>query len=154
MGIFDFLFKNKKNSELCSKWNLGDLKNLDDITLKDMQTNPIWVNDLSGEFEDDFDESSERPILNVTDVCSALFSQFASIAVLAEFPKENEIGSVNIEDVNNISCAAVWRNDEWIVGKKAFAGKENIEIKVIPSINGANNILFIYDPKSDSGKRI
>ncbi len=58
MGIIDIFKRTKKEN-----WVLGNLKQLDEITLQDMVTNPIWVNDLSGEQLGDYDEASERPVI-------------------------------------------------------------------------------------------
>ena len=63
-----FFCKNK------NKWTLGELKNLDDISIDDMTANPIWANDLSGEWEDGFDESSERPLIGANDVTEKMLS--------------------------------------------------------------------------------
>jgi len=148
MGIFGFIF-GKKGTD----WKLGALKNLDDITLDDMKINPIWANDVSGEWEDNFDESSERPLLGTNDITKAMLSEFVSISMLVEFPNENELGSANIEDDSSISCVAVWRNSEWLDVGKAFESESDIEIKAIPTINGKKGVVFVYDPSSDRGKK-
>ena len=151
MGFFDFIFGKEPSSN--ERWGLGDLKNLDEITVDDMKKNPIWINDGSGESIDGFDEVSERPVLGTTDVDSDILSQFISISILVEFPNENEFGSANIQDDGSISWVAVWREGAWVGGSEGFEGKADIEIQAIPSIQGEANILFVYDPKSDRGKR-
>ena len=143
MGIF------KKNNK---SWSLGNLKNLEDITLDDMKNNPIWVNDITGEWENDFDESSERPIIGTNDITSSMIDEFVSISMLVKFPSESEFGSANLEEDGSITCLAVWRDDEWIIGSKAFQGIDDIEIEIIPAINGENNIIYIYDLKLDVGR--
>ena len=152
MGIFARIF-GKSSSDNNNKLNLGNLKNLDDITLDDMKNNPIWINDVSGEWEDEFDESSERPVLGATDITKGMRSEFISISMLVEFPNDDAFGSANLEDDGTISCVAIWENNEWVDGRKAFQNKDNVDIKLIPTVEGEANILFVYDPKSDKGKR-
>ncbi len=144
MGFFR---KNKNN------WTLGELKNLDDISLDDMKNYPIWINDLSGEWENGFDESSERPLIGANDITDDILSEFVSISVLVKFPDQNEFGSANLEDDGSVSCIAVWRNNEWVIGSKAFQEQSDIELSVIPSIIGEEDVTYIYDPKSDIGNK-
>ena len=133
--------------------SLGPLKNLEDITLEDMKNNPIWVNDLAGEWEDDFDESSERPILGTEDITSEIIDEFVSISMLVKVNDENIFGSANLEEDGSVSCLAIWQDNKWIISNKAFQGKDHVEIEVIPSIDGVKNNIYNYDLKLDVGRK-
>lgn len=132
-------------------WRLGALQQT--ITLDDLKKNRVWVNDCSGEWEDGHDESSIRPVLDMDDVSHALLQAYASVSVLAECTGTGELCSIDIEPDGGVACLAVWRNSEWITGRNAFDGFPEIEIKAIPSILGERDVCFLYDPRTDKGKR-
>jgi len=135
---------------LFSKFNLGELKNLDDITIDDMKENPIWVNDLSGETVEGYDESSERPVLNTNNVTKKLISKFFSVTILIYCDELKLHGAANVESLTETSTLVFWKDRKWQENND-FIERESITIKCIPEINGAKDFNFKYNIESDTG---
>ncbi len=143
MKFFNNLFRPKRVL-------LGDLKHLDEITLNDMQSFPVWVNDLSGEHIEGFNETSERPILNFKNVSKKILSQYVSIAILIKLP-EKQFGAVNIDKDWKAHSAVIWKDNEWIFLHKYYVNLKNITFVSIPRLNSKSNVKFDYNLKEDIG---
>lgn len=135
------------------KIELGPLKNLDDITIEDMQKYPIWINDVSGEHEEGFDESSERPVINSDDVTKKILSSYVSVSILVKCEQLNLPGSANIEEDGSISVLVFWKDGKWQPNNK-FIKEDKIIIQSVPSIKGEKNIKFEYNLKDDIGSQV
>lgn len=152
MGILDKLFgyKEPRGVGKPKRNSLGPLKRLEDITLQDMRENPIWVCDLSGEWEEGYDETSQRPLTEANHVTEDMLDEFVSVSVLIKFTNSDEWGSADVDENGNLCALAVWRENEWIDGRHAFDGKEQVELEVIPVILGGDTHHYVYCPKTDT----
>ncbi len=134
------------------QYQLGSLKMLEDITLDDMLENPIWVNDLSGEGEDDFDETAERPVIGAKEVTYDMIDDFVSVSVLIKFPEIDKFGSANVVENGTLDAVAIWDDGDWVDGRQFFQDKEKAKLEVIPDILDGKDKSFVYDPKTDTAR--
>ena len=118
-----------------------------------MKKYPIWVNDLSGEYTDGFDETSERPIINATELTEKMLIKYFLVNILVRCEEFNLWGVANIDENEELSVLVFWKNRKWQINKD-FIGKNKIIIESVPSIKGRSNLRFEYDLKLDKGRLI
>jgi hypothetical protein len=131
------------------KIKLGPLKSLEDITINDMIEYPIWVEDLSGESLDDFDETAERPIVNTKDVTKEMLENYVRVNVLVEVVGTDILSCAYVEDDGTLSTLVAWVNDNWIDLNKHLDERKEIILKPIPSIFGKRHN-FKFNHKEDT----
>ena len=136
------------------KIELGVLKNLDEITIDDMKKNPIWVADLSGENKKNYDESSQRPILNTVNLTNKLHKDFVTISILIEVEGKNIFGSSDFEEDCSLSTVVLWKNDNWIDANKILNKEDEIILVTPVQINGKKNVKFRYNIENDTAEQI
>lgn len=115
---------------------LGDLNRLEDMTLSDSETHPIWVNDLSGEGVEGFDETSRRPVIGCTDVTREILKRYVEVSVAIRIANSGLLGCANVERDLRLSCIAIWKGGEWLAPKDVAGSLNGAEICVVPTIDG------------------
>ena len=114
----------------------GDLKGLEDVTLSDFDTHPIWVTDLSGEGAAGFDETAQRPVLECTDVTKQMLKQFVDVSVAINVTDTDFRGSANIDRNLGLSCIAIWHDGKWKNPKNIATFPDGADVRAVPTING------------------
>lgn len=133
---------------------LGKLKNLEEITLDDMYQNPIWVNDLSGENDEESDETSERPLIGATDVTKQVLKEFVSVSIFIKVVGSNMYGSAHYDEDGNLSAMSFWSDKSWQSPSAIFPKGEKVIVEAIPSIEGEKNCRFILNIDKDIATKI
>ncbi len=121
---------------LFSGIRLGPLKSLEDITIHDMMQYPIWVEDLSGESRDDFDETAQRPVTNTRDVTTKMLREYVKVNVLIEIEGTDILASADVEEDASLSGLVAWIDDSWIDLNKHIDDSVAIYVRPVPSILG------------------
>ena len=151
MGIFD-LFKKKEKVQL--NVELGELKKLDDISLEDMKNYPVWVNDLSGENIEEFDETSERPIINNISISKHLVKKFVSVTVLTKIENSEDYATVNYERDGTFVDLCPWKDGKWSNIQTVFPELGTIKLESLVEIEGIKLAKINYDLQKDKGELI
>jgi hypothetical protein len=134
-------------------FQLGNLKRLEDMSLSDFTEHPIWVADLSGECDDGFDETSQRPVVGTCDVTKSMLKEFVSVSVLIAISGTDIQGTADVSEDLNLSTLCLWQDDEWKSPKEIRGFPEDAHVEVIPTIEGQENLRLSYDPRSDIATR-
>jgi hypothetical protein len=159
MGFFDFLKSKKTIDNLVNEnekenidYSLGNLITLEEHTIQDMISNPVFVNDLTGEDENDkFDETSVRPILDSVNVNRKLAKTFFEVSILAKIIDSEIFCSVNYQEDGKFSLLYPWKDGQWIEARFAFPNKKHITLLAIPEIEGKSNVQIEYNIVDDIG---
>jgi len=132
----------------------GDLVTLDDITIEDMMSNKVWVNDLSGESEDGFDETSIRPLLNVDNITKEMVESFLEVSILIKIKGTEIYGSANIDIEGNLEVVLVWHNESWENIEKVYSESERIIITTLVSVFNESDNEYEYYWGTEKAKKI
>ena len=132
----------------------GGLVTLDDITLEDMKSNKVWVNDLSGENEDGFDETSIRPLLNVDNITKEMVEAFVEVSILIKIKGTEIYGSANIDAEGNLEVISIWHNESWENIEKVCSENEKIILTNLVSVFNESDNEYEYYWRKDRAKRI
>lgn len=153
MGLLNRIFGGRKKEDCIVKTThqLGALRRMKEITLTEMQEYPIWVNDLSGEWKEGFDVTSERPVVGATEVTPLLMKEFGMATVLIRFCRTGEWGIIYYEGKGKFSAAAVWHDGVFVDGCQILKVSGPAEFEVVPSIYDLKKQRFTYDPNTDKG---
>jgi hypothetical protein len=150
MGLLDFIKKIIVN-KFGSSYQLGANKQLEKFVLDDMKEYPVWVNDLSGEFEDGFDESSQRPIIGEINVNKRFAREFLTVTILVKDSDSNIYATVNYEQDGTFSTLCIWQDNSWIGSDDLFPNLESKIFIAIPQIEGIKEARIKYNLKNDTG---
>jgi len=159
MSILNFLKKGKNDSISKSgdiriksdkEYQLGSLKSLEEITIDEMIQYPIWVNDLSGEDHEDFDETSIRPLLDNKNITSELVNEFFEVSVLVKHVESGIFCSVIVQEDSRFSILSAWKDGQWVEPKKIF-NMNKIDLLLFPSIDGVEGRSITYNINADQG---
>ncbi len=82
-----------------------------------------------------------------------MLSEFVSVAVLVEFQNKNIFGSAYLNEDHSISSLSAWVNNTWVDAREHFESNSALLVKVVPSIKNEKDVMFIYVPASDKGRR-
>jgi len=132
----------------------GDLVALDNITIEDMMSNKVWVNDLSGESEDGFDETSIRPLLNVDNITKEMVESFLDVSILIKIKGTDIYGSANIDIKGNLDVVLVWYNESWKNIEKIHTKSEKIILTNLVSVFNESDNEYEYYWGTEKAKRI
>ena len=142
-----------KMSTKSIEYVFGGLVTLDDITIEDMKSNKVWVNDLSGEYEDDFDETSIRPLLHADNVTKKMLESFVEVSILIKVKGTGVYGSANIDPEGNLEVISVWANKAWENIESVYSESEKIILINLVSIFNENDNEYEYSWGKDKAKR-
>jgi len=132
----------------------GDLITLDDITIEDIMSNKVWVNDLSGENEDGFDKTSIRPLLNVDNITKEMVEAFVEVSILIKIKGTEIYGSANIDTEGNLEVISIWHNESWENIEKVYSENEKIILTNLVSVFNESDKEYEYYWRKDRAKRI
>lgn len=128
-------------------YRYGKARPTDKVTLKNMQKYPIWVNEYVE--MDTYEDNWTKPMLDTSNVTTDM----ESVNILMK-EDELEIDVLATLDTKRMYLTDVlcWKpkTKEWevinpIVEEKA----KQWELKSIPLINGKENVVFVYDEKTN-----
>ena len=139
-----------------AQYELGKLMNLDEITIDDQKKNKIWVNDLSGEDEDDFDETSMRPLLNENTITKEIVNgkTFLEVSILVQIKDTEIYGSAHIDENGNLNTIMMWQDDSWQEIENIVSKNEKIYIKNLVPIFGESDNTYEYVYGKDVANKI
>jgi hypothetical protein len=135
------------------RYQLGDMKRLEDITLDDMREHPIWINDLGGEAQHGFDETSQRPVIGDANVTKRMLKESVSVSVHVTVAGTSFEGSADLSGDPSLSALAVWFDGEWKAPRDIAGFPSEAQIELVPALLGEEHVRFTYDTESDSGTR-
>jgi hypothetical protein len=130
-------------------YTTGKSKSLDEITLEDALTYPIWEWALDEEGEDGQDETWQRPIIDTDNVTDDIYNPTITIKI-----KDTELfGSAEFDnETQSLSAISVFDN-EWKTLDQTQIKTPMIFI-AIPKINGVKNVEFLCTSlSSDNAER-
>lgn len=130
----------------------GTPKSLEDITLEDVETHPIWVWVWEAGLEDQAeDETWQCPVLGSIDVTPAMTEPVITVRI----NNGSAVGaaSYNLER-DQLEGISIWQDGEWI-GVEDSDLVPPLSLVAVPTINGVAHVEFICnDVAEDVAARI
>jgi hypothetical protein len=128
-------------------YKTGKAKSLDDITLEDVLSYPIWEWALDEEGEEGLDETRQRPVIDKIDVTEEIDSPIISLKVKetggyasGEYDHEGKL----------IRAIAFWDNNSWTLPHDYSQSGFPLTLISLASIEGQSGCEFIYlSPEED-----
>lgn len=123
--------------------NYGKSKPIDEVTLQDMQENPIWIFALDEEDSDEVDESWLKPILKSDNV----MSEFVEAYILLKSTDGQYDISTNLDIKKEaLDDVTFWKPEQqcWIPIENIDNYRE-MQLIAVPKIEKENDILFEFD---------
>ena len=123
----------------------GRPKPIDDVTLQDMQENPIWVFVLDEEDNEEIDETWQKPVLNYDNVTYELVETYIlmkSSDGLYDVSADLDIKEDTLEDVTFWDA----KQESWIPIENIRNYKE-LKFIAIPKIEKEADVVFGFDEK-------
>ncbi|MFT3934893.1 MAG: hypothetical protein QM726_14810 [Chitinophagaceae bacterium] len=122
----------------------GKAKSLDDITLNDAITHPIWVWALDEEKEDGQDETWQKPVISTDNLTSDIFDPIITLKI-----KDSELYATASFDYEkqSLDTITVWKDGEWI-DLSMMKIKPPVVFISIAKINDVSNAAFICNDLS------
>ncbi|MDR0321415.1 MAG: hypothetical protein LBI28_07910 [Treponema sp.] len=127
------------------EYKLGSIKNLDQITIDEQKEYKIWVNDLSGESESGFDESSIRPLLECDKITKTLIGDFFLVYILVKIVDTEIYGSAIVSEAGNLETIAIWYENSWKEIEDIYSNDKKIYLENLVPIFDENNCVFEYE---------
>lgn len=121
----------------------GKSKPIDEVTLQDMQENPIWIFALDEEDSDEVDESWLKPILKSDNV----MSEFVEAYILLKSTDGQYYISANLDIKKEVlDDVTFWKPEQqcWIPIENIDSYKE-MQFIAVPKIEKETDILFGFD---------
>lgn len=121
----------------------GKSKPIDEVTLQDMQENPIWIFALDEEDSDEVDESWLKPILKSDNV----MSEFVEAYILLKSTDGQYYISANLDIKKEVLDDVTFGNPNqqcWIPIENIDSYKE-MQFIAVPKIEKETDILFGFD---------
>ena len=122
-------------------YKTGKAKSLDDITLEDVLSYPIWEWALDDEGEEGQDETWQRPVIDKNDVTEEIDSPIITLKVKetggyasGEYDHEGKL----------IRAIAFWENNSWTLAQDYSQSGFPLTLISLASINGQSGCEFIY----------
>jgi len=122
-------------------YKTGKAKSLDDITLEDVLSCPIWEWALDEEGEVGQDETWQRPVIDKNDVTEEIDSPIITLKVKetggyasGEYDHEGKL----------IRAIAFWENSSWTLPQDYSQSGFPLTLISLASINGQSGCEFIY----------
>ena len=127
---------------------LGNLVNLGDVSGADFLRHPVWVNDLSGEGNAAFDETSVRPVLEEINVTPQFRRRFVSVSIALRDVGSNELVTADYLESGELECVMRWQSDQWC------DQNTRVVLEAVPMIEGRSRMRFEFNPQSRLATRI
>lgn len=120
----------------------GKAKPMEEVTLEDMQINPIGIFALDEEGNEGQDETWLKPLLHTTDVTQDLVESYILLKV-----KNSDVYSSACLDIKRMKLndIAFWVDNEWQSLKDLYLYEFPITLISIPSIKGESSVKFVLD---------
>jgi hypothetical protein len=130
----------------------GTPKSLDDISIQDVETHPIWVWVWEAGLEDQAeDETWQCPVIDASDVSSAMTEPVITLRVNGGAA----IGSASYNaELDQLEAISIWEGDTW-VGVQESTLPTPLSLVAVPTIRGIPNAEFACnDPAADRASRV
>lgn len=120
----------------------GKAKPMEEVTLEDMQINPIGIFALDEEGNEGQDETWLKPLLHTTDVTQDLVESYILLKV-----KNSDVYSSACLDIKRMKLndIAFWVDNEWQSLKDLYLYEFPITLISIPSIKGESSVKFVLN---------
>ena len=130
----------------------GTPKSLDDISIQDVKTHPIWVWVWEAGLEDQAeDETWQCPVIGTSDVSSAMTEPVITLYINGGVATGS--ASYNVE-LDQLEAISIWEGDTW-VGVQESALPAPLSLVAVPTIHGVPNVEFVCnDPAADRASRV
>lgn len=137
------VFGIKKVNDIYSEIAYGKPKPIDEVTLQDMQENPIWIFALDEEEAEGIDETWQKPILRSDNVIHELLEAYIllkSVDGQYDISANLDIKEETLDDVN------YWNTELecWLPIENVENYKE-LQFVAIPKIEGDADIIFGFN---------
>ncbi|WP_129588732.1 hypothetical protein [Prevotella heparinolytica] len=138
-GLKGIDYKNVYSIEM----TYGKPKPMEDVTLQDMQENPIWIFALDEEENEEIDETWQKPVLNYDNVTYELVEAY--ILMKSSDGQYDVSANLDIEE-ETLDDVTYWDSEQecWIPIENIGNYKE-LQFVAIPKIEKEADVVFGFD---------